>query len=169
MRSYKVYFSHLDPNSIVNYIGPMNGLFNIQDKNLVQKRLNQKISARNSLDNFYEKLEQSILEEGIRNPITVKAGWIMESKWKLLGITNQNKKDLLFCDWNGGSRLYVAQKLCLPSIPCIILDYVGRFNHLKEITTNEELKTYFPDPPEKIKWMKDDLKIIKLPQVHMEP
>lgn len=140
---YKVYRIDLPPQVIFNYLG----------YTVTEKRI-EKINNRTG---FYRILEQSILQEGFRNPILVTAGWAYHQHKRLAMripryLPNEMKTDyskILICDRNGGSRLYMAQKHGL-NIPCIVSDFCGRFNKSKPLYTEDEIKKYFKDPPKHI-------------------
>jgi hypothetical protein len=85
----------------------------------------KKLEHRNQ---FYTKLEQSILEEGFRNPIFCNA--IEEGTFSRVGT----------------SRLWLAKKHKL-DVPCIIADYVGAWDHLEELKNEEEIRAKFQDQP----------------------
>ncbi len=86
----------------------------------------------NKLENrngFYTKLEASILEEGFRNPIFCNA---IEQGF--------------FCRV-GTSRLWIAKKHGL-DIPCVIADYVSRFENLELLETEKEIRAKFKEQPD---------------------
>lgn len=100
----------------------------------------------------YEKLEKSILSEGFRNPIVITCGPPRKRDWKCVPpeMHSLNPKKLLFLETTvGGSRLWVAQKYRM-SIPCIVNDWTGRFNHLQPFTDLDKLKNLYADPPKKL-------------------
>jgi len=85
----------------------------------------RKLERRNE---FYSKLEASILEEGIRNPLfcnSIEQG--------------------TFCRV-GTSRLWLAKKHKL-DVKCIIADYVDRWTDLELLETEEEIRSKFQDQP----------------------
>lgn len=105
------------------------------------------IAKLNKRNNFYIKLEASILEEGFRNPILVNAGFCQPRKVCFLSTEMQDdSKKILFCHSNGGSRLWIATKFDL-TIPCIVSDFIDRFENEVEITSKEELCSYYKDAP----------------------
>ena len=90
-------------------------------------------------------MEDSILKEGLHNPIIVSAGYVS----KHLRFLFKGQTDFLVCDNNGGSRLRLAQKHNL-IVPCIILDFVGTFANdpnYTELFTPEDILRYFKEPP----------------------
>jgi hypothetical protein len=146
--NYKVYHVILPSNKIINNIPP-------QDAWIKRK------------PDFYERLEASILKEGFRNPIQVCIGkhcWTWATKKKFA--KTKFDKEAIICDRLGGSRLYVAQKHNL-EIPCIIMDSIGKFDHLNPLKTPEEVNSYFKDPSEKIVFGGEYLYIRSLEPVHM--
>ena len=77
---------------------------------------------------FFTKLEESILKEGIRNPIFC-----------------QSIEEGTFCRY-GATRLWVAKKKGL-EIPCIIADYVNRWDELKELKTQAAVLSKYHEKP----------------------
>lgn len=148
MDDYIVRFGVFDSAKIVNYLGPNtedvrpNNRLRIDDK---------KIQERNSRDNFYNNLEESILREGFRNPIIVSAGWISGGIFRNLSpqIQASGMKNLIICHQLGGSRLYMAQKHGL-EIPCIVRDYANVLPDLRILNTEEDVRKLFKDQPAKV-------------------
>jgi hypothetical protein len=97
---------------------------------------------------FYEKLEESILQSGFRNPILACIGWLPEARKKFLppGHTPENT---LACDRLGGSRLWIAQKHNL-DIPVIISDFNNSYNHLEELKNEADVRAKFMDQPGRV-------------------
>jgi len=80
---------------------------------------------------FYSKLEESILKEGIRNPIFCNS--ISEGTFSRVGT----------------SRLWIAKKHKI-HVPVIIADYVDRWTDLEELKTEQDIRAKFQDQPYKI-------------------
>jgi len=85
----------------------------------------RKLESKNQ---FYTRLKESILNEGIRNPIFCNA--IAEGTFSRVGT----------------SRLWIAKKNKI-DIPCIIADYVGAWTHLELLETEEDIRAKFQDQP----------------------
>ena len=135
--SYKIRFVVLDPHSIYNMCGP--------DRSGKAQENIDKVNKRQH--GFYTKLEQSIFDEGFRNPILVNAGFCQPRKVNFLPQEMQeDSAKILFCHSNGGSRLWFATKHNL-IIPCIISDFIDRFKDGVEIKSKEELHSYYKDQP----------------------
>lgn len=81
------------------------------------------------LRDFYEKLEESVLEEGFRNPIFCNS--IDEGT---------------FCKY-GTSRLWIAKKHRL-AIPAVIADYDGRWGDLEELFSEADIRAKYVDQPQ---------------------
>lgn len=77
---------------------------------------------------FYEKLEESVLSEGFRDPIFCIA-------------ISQGT----YCKY-GTSRLWIAKTHDL-YIPAIIADYVGAWPQLKSLSGEADIKDQFTTPP----------------------
>jgi len=169
---YDLRYAVLDSNLIFNVCGPLSaGPIGWDEPNIKKREVaaQKYISIMNRKQGFYTKLEKSILQEGVRNPILVKCGWCPERTLRRLPISMQkNINNILVCDSNGGSRLWVAQKHDL-KISCLISDFVGRFSNeqLVEKTSNAALK-FFKDKPEKLVINDHGIGIYDLPQVHLE-
>ena len=90
-----------------------------------------RIEKLNAVNGFFIKLEQSIMKEGIRNPVV---------------LTSQGGK---ITNRYGGSRVLIAQKYNL-IIPAIIADFDGRFAHGELLTSIAQIEEKFKDKPRKI-------------------
>ncbi len=98
---------------------------------------------------FYSKLEDSILKEGIRNPIFCNC--ISEGTFSRVGV----------------SRLWIAKKLKI-RIPVIIADYVDGWADLEVLETEADIKAKFQDQPFDIELKEDNLWIGGLPHYHLD-
>ena len=96
---------------------------------------------------FYTRLEQSILEDGFRNPIFCNS--IPEGT---------------FCRY-GTSRLWFAKKHKL-DIPCVIADYTQSWEDLEELKTEDDIRAKFLDQPEII-W-EPEFRIDSCPHYHLK-
>lgn len=163
---YKVYYAILPSNIIQAGVGP--GQFHTPLSKLEKER-EKYIENLNKKNGFYQKLEQSILQEGFRNPILVNAGFCKEVYKKYLPKEAQeDHTKILACDSNGGSRLYIAKKHNL-DIPCLISDFVGRFvkSGFEELKTKEEILQKYKDKPKDIIFSQSGLQVSHLPQSHL--
>ena len=91
-------------------------------------------------NNFYTKLEASLLKDGIRNPVFC-----------------QSIEEGTFCRY-GASRLWIAQKKGL-KVPCIIADYVDRWDKLTELKTAKAILAKYKDAPSTIVLTADEIRI----------
>lgn len=146
----------------------------ILPSNLIFNECKPGINAQNYVDRlnknngFYDKLEESILKEGIRNPILVWAGWYPTSKITKLPIEMQeDSTKILVCYDSGGSRLSIAQKHNM-NIPCIIADFINRFPEGKILKTEQEIFSCYKDWPTTVEFKSHGVHITNLPQTHME-
>lgn len=92
---------------------------------------------------WYKTLEDSILEDGVRNPIMVNAGKCddylrgrLPKEWK------QDHDLILVCCRYGGSRLFMAQKHDL-EVTCLVSDYIGRYEDKQLIKYKEEVEDMY--------------------------
>lgn len=93
------------------------------------------------LKDFYEKLEQSVKQEGFRNPIFCHAFL-------------QNT----YCEY-GTSRLWIAKRNTF-LIPVVIADYDGRWG----LPTLNSVRSVFTDQPEELVIGENDMRISGCPQ-----
>lgn len=145
---YKIRYLILDSNLIFNYCGPAAGLHNISPER--QKlAIKRKIDKRNDIDNFYNRLEENILQDGFIDPITINAGFVKPVTWRRHPFQSLPKEEILSCYKIGGSRLWVAQKHNL-KIPCIVNDFIDRFINAEELKTEREIMEKFINKPSKV-------------------
>ncbi len=155
--NYTVRYATLNSNRIYNWGGPGYGKHWVSPE---ERRHLQEwhVRNRNKRDGFYDRLEKSILKEGIRNPIVVNSGYIHPSKWRNLPphITKCGLENFLAClDW-GASRLYIAQKYNW-AVPCVIVDYSGKFSTEQELKTEKDILAVYRDKPLEVKFGLDRL------------
>ncbi len=168
-------YAVLDSNIIFNECGPHSAgprgwsPKRIEKRNIAAERW---INTMNRKNGFYDKLEESILKEGCRNPILIVAGWCRENKLSHLPIEMQeDHKKILWCGSNGGSRLWVAQKHNL-TIPCIISDFVNMFPNELILeadgeSVEEKILAYYKDKPKKVTVNMYGVAVSHIPQVHL--
>jgi hypothetical protein len=100
----------------------------------------------------YRKLEESILGEGVRNPVIVTCGLPKKRPIDLLPpeLRSQSSNRLLLLETStGGSRLHVCQKHNL-TIPCLVNDWHGRFTAAPLVPSDQHALQYYRDPPQKL-------------------
>lgn len=156
MHAFRIYYAILPSLTISNVVAPgyrhvtgENTPKAIAERNRVQQNY---ITNLNNKNKFYIRLEESVKRDGFINPIFIQAGYCVDIYKKYL--PEEHQKDLtkvLCCDRNGGSRLYIAQKLNL-DIPCIISDFVGRFSNsgFLELYNETDIINTFNVKPKKI-------------------
>ena len=146
MPIYTLRYGILKSKNIFNECGPHSGGKPGWDDEAIESRrvvAQRKIDGLNERTNFYNNLEKSILKEGFRNPIIVNAGWCPKIRDRgfndrlPLDMQEDNSK-ILACNTNGGSRLWVAQRNDL-DIPCIIVDYINRFEDFPILETRDDI------------------------------
>ena len=173
--NYKIRYGVLDSTLIFNECGPFSGGPPGWDEEAIKKREEkglQHIAHQNKVNNFFNKIEESVLKEGFRNPILVDCGMcahiLDRGIHPRLPIEMQeDHTKILTCNSNGGSRLWVAQNHNL-EIPCIISDFVDRFTDFKLLETREDIFSCYRDRPQKIRFNPFGLRLRLLPQTHME-
>lgn len=168
---YDIRYAILDSHLVFNQCGPMSAGPAGWDEHSIEirkQRSKKYIAAMNRKTGFYDKLEESILKEGVRNPILVRCGWCPDVKIKDLPIIMQNDSSkILVCDASGGSRLMIAQKLDI-EIPCIITDFTGRFSSYRLLKDEEDILSVHMDEPKKVIINAHGVGIMDLPQIHLE-
>ena len=108
--------------------------------------------ALDQLCGHYRRLEQSILEQGFRNPVTITCGVPRKRTMNHLPpeMRGWGPRNLLILETTtGGSRLHVAQKHNM-RIPCIVSDWCGRFDQEPEIRDETEARMCYLDQPRTI-------------------
>lgn len=154
-KEYTLRYALVDSRSIINMCGPEYNYKpeNWEDKKELRKRIEvgQKyIHLMNKNIGFYEKLEESILTEGFKNPILLTSGpprfRAMEEIPPFLDV---KIPDMLLCEIIGGSRLLIAQKHGF-LIPAIINDFVGRFPEARILKTESDVAACFENVPAEI-------------------
>ena len=179
--TYNIRYVELDSNRIVNLCGPER-LPVGWTPDIIKKR---QIETQKYIDRskeFYEKLEKSILSEGLKNPILVTAGFFssqyfeanfgerqkQHDLWRRIPPDLQsNKEQVLICEKIGGNRLYLAQKHNL-SVKCIVSDFVNMFDQYPLLKTEQEILSKFQDLPSKITLTSDGVWINGSPQHHLK-
>jgi len=155
-RPFKIYYAVLPSSQITNCVAP--GYRHVTGENTpagIAERLrvqNPYIKNLNQKNQFYIKLEESVLKDGFVNPILIQAGYCLLIYKKYL--PEEHRKDIskaLCCDRNGGSRLWVAQKHNL-DIPCIISDFSEMFKNkgLEELYTDDDIRGKYGVNPKRI-------------------
>ena len=71
-----------------------------------------------------------------------------------------------FCRY-GTSRLWLARGLDL-DVPAVVADYVGRWDNLEELHTEEEIREKFIDQPEVVELGDMEMRIDSCPHTHLE-
>ena len=141
---------------------PSRSIFNMIAPN------DQVMETFNNEYDFYPRLEESILKEGVRNPIIVRAGWCPAQFRDRLPMDMKDVSSrILICDKNGGSRLVMAQKHEL-DVPCIINDYIGRFEQMPELKDENDVLSYYKDKPKEITINHYGVRVMGIPQVHLK-
>lgn len=148
-KRYKIHFAILPARSVYNYVGP----WDCYDDSSTIKRKEYKYYENKE---WYDSLEEDVVINGYKNPIFIVAGELPPNDWRNMPL--HGRRNRLTCNQLGGSRLFVGQKLEL-EIPCIISDFDGRFNNLKEIYHLSEINEYFTDPLENIIYSRWGLRV----------
>lgn len=152
---YSVRYALLESNDIFNLVAPPTPEF---------------IKMKNENNNeFYIKLEESIKNFGVKNPILVTAGikgspLTVQKKHKLPENLKNSIDDIVVCDRLGGSRLWIAQKYNL-KVPCIISDFIDKFHDEETLISIEQIDDKFFTKPSKIVYDKFGIHIFGMADV----
>ncbi len=98
---------------------------------------------------FFTKLEQSVLEEGFRNPVLIYA--------------TESGNYVYY----GATRTVVAKKHNL-ALPCVIADYAGKHTDGEELQTRDDIVSKFKDPPSHVVIKPDQLNIWGCNHTHLD-
>lgn len=169
---FEIRYAVLDSGIIFNQCGPASAGPKGWDSKSIQEREQMAknwIDAMNKRNDFYNRLEESILKDGFRNPILVRSGWCPPRKVQYLPREMEQDPDkILVCDANGGSRLWVAQKHNL-NVPCIISDFNGRFINENMLQSTEEIGGYYNDVPDYIEIIENHgVRVRGVPHYHLD-
>ncbi len=166
---YKIRYAELDPNTIFNMCGPEHSSSHEWNEEERKRSAQKYVDKLNKQNGFYTKLEKSICEKGIVNPILVNAGFCQPRKVFALPPTMQNDPDkILFCHSNGGSRLWIAVKLNIKTVPCVICDFSGMFENEIELKIEEEFYNRYPDKPTGVNFGEFGITIKRLYMIHLK-
>lgn len=170
---YTVRFGLIDSKLIYNLASPEH-VYPLTKEEKNNKELKKRIAEEyvkhfNQKIGFYEKLKNSITKEGIRNPIICNSG---EPRTRMLDEVDDEYlnsipyEKRLFCEFMGGSRLFICQKNNW-FIPCIIVDWTNGFKSYKKLESIREINEMFIDKTE-IKFTNIGLSVKAPEHVHIE-
>ena len=150
--SYRIFYGILEYNDIEGSALVDNKEYGQRIGKYGSRPVEPDITSRHKLEQkygFYSKLETSIDEEGIRNPIFCQS--IEEGTFGKYGL----------------SRLWIARRKRIP-IPCIIADYVERWSDLEELFTKDDIRAKYIDKPTIIDLEETFMKIAGCEQMHLD-
>lgn len=166
-----------DPNSIFGMVGRCGSGYNTiwddwspQGREKREKINDEWYERYDAITNHYSKLEESILKEGMRNPLVITCGYPLIRRVRNLPNEMRSAKpeDLLLLEgYDGGSRLWVAQKHNIP-IPCIINDRTGRFANCEELKTKEQILAKYQDKPQFFSLSSSGVSCTKIQHAHLD-
>lgn len=164
-----------DANSILGSVGRCGSGYNTrwddwseQGRENIKKINDEWYERYDRITQHYTNLEKSILEKGFRNPILITCGKPFNRTLDFIPPELRNKVDLLIMEgYDGGSRLWVAQKHNLP-VPCIVNDRIGKFYEHPKIETRAQLLKYYQDVPGYISFGGQGLSVTKIHHSHMD-
>lgn len=142
----QVYFTELNPNSIINLDEPCHQpefhdlqgyVENGTDENF--KKINEiYFEYLDKQTKHWYKLVEHIKVWGILYPVIITTGMPKYRSLKSIPVKyrNTDSKYWMICENQGGSRILAAQKLGI-KVPALINDHVGLFQNLKPLTMKE--------------------------------
>ena len=156
LMSYQVRYTMIPAREIFGMVGRCGGGYNTiwtdwsdegrEKRECIMREYEEGLDA---ICGHYRKLEESILKEGIRNPIVITCGLPKKRPIECLPpeMRTCSPEQLLLLETTmGGSRLHVAQKHNM-TIACIVNDWHGRFVNEPEIKSITDAKMCYLDPP----------------------
>jgi len=163
-QQYRVRFAELRAREIFGMVGRCGGGYNSQwtdwtpegrhKRELIMQEFEQGLDQ---ICGHYRKLEESILNEGMRNPIVITCGPPRKRTWQHLPpeMHSWSHQQLLLLETTmGGSRLHVCQKHDM-TIACIVNDWTGRFQTHPEIRNETDARMCYQDQPKGITFNPD--------------
>jgi len=110
----------------------------------------------NAATGHYRLLEESILRDGVTNPVMLVTGRLQRRSEIELPPHLRNRPRNIVCEYVGGSRLYVAAKHRL-LIPAIVNDFGNVFADGELLPTRDDagVRSKFSDQPRKLFWNHD--------------
>lgn len=115
-------------------------------RDLIMTEYEQEIDR---LCGHYQRLESSMLTEGVRNPVIVTRGPPRKRTWEHIPpeMHDWQPSDLYIMETStGGSRLWVAQKHNM-SMPCFVNDWTQGTVEGMEIKSIDQARKFYKDPP----------------------
>ena len=147
--AYKIKFGLIKPTEISDKVIVKNPNYGTRIGEWGSREVTPNQDKQYLLKDFYQKLEESILREGFRNPIFCNS-----------------LEEGTFCRY-GTSRLWIAKRHNL-EIPAIIADYKDRWNTLEELFSEEEIRSKFNDQPKIIEITEQEMRIDACPHSHLQ-
>ena len=156
IKTVRVVFDIVDANRIFGMVGRCGGGHNTVWADWTHSgRMNRENiisefeTGMNKICGHYEKLEASMVEHGMRDPLLVTCGWPTRRQHfhmppEIASLAPPTR--LLLEGMTGGSRLWVAQKHKM-KVPCIINDFTGKWNTGTILSSRQEVINYFGDEP----------------------
>lgn len=153
---YQVRYVTLPAQKIFGMVGRCGGGYNTvwsdwsdegrNKRELIMREFEEEL---NSISGHYQKLEASILKEGMRNPVIITCGYPRRRAIECLPPEMRTipHQDLLLLETTtGGSRLHVCQKYNM-NIRCLVNDWMDRFREFPIVKTVEDARSYYKDQP----------------------
>lgn len=123
------------------------------------------VDGFNRASRHYERLEESVRRDGFRNPVMVSAGGL-DRRSELEIPPDKRSPDAVVCEYLGGSRLWVAQRLGL-DVPCIVNDRANVFPDAKVLKGIPDVLERFLDTPRTVRMNGDGVYLNDLPYMHL--
>lgn len=112
------------------------------------------IDGFNRRTGHYRRLEESIRQEGVWNPVMLTTGRLLHRAEIELPPSVRADPRRAVCEYVGGSRLLIAARLGL-EVPVIVNDGANIFPDLPAVPTGSDVRPLFKDQPRRITWLRD--------------
>jgi hypothetical protein len=97
---------------------------------------------------FYNRLAQSLQEQGCQDPIVISAGMVKSRFLQHLPVELQkDPSKIIACIGPGCSRLWWLQQWDWQRVPCVALDSVNMFPDWETLTTEESVINKWTNKP----------------------
>lgn len=108
------------------------------------------VAEFNRENGHYTRLAASILKDGVKAPVMLVSGGARRRSADEIPPHLRDRRDLLVCEYLGGSRLYIAATHGM-TVPAIVNDFAGLFTDAPALESVEAIAAAFPVRPKVIR------------------
>lgn len=123
------------------------------------------VDGFNAVASHYRRLEESMIAEGFRNPVVVAAGGLQKRRITEVP-PDLRTNGLICCEYVGGSRLWVAQRLGM-EVPCIVNDFGSVLPGAETLPDRAAILAKFKDRPRLVRIGRQGAFLNDLPYTHL--